>query len=427
MSIRPVLFTLLVSLTIAVLTPVCDGQIGGNGKDGPFTPTANTILDTARNGGIFNFTRVVIPTTVTVAVVGPNPAILLSQGDVVVLGILSADGESVEAFGRLPGRGGPGGFSGGQGGIDSGLYHGDPGKGPGGGKGGQETGPSYHPTQGGGGGGHATAGLPGVSPWGGAAGGHAYGSAFPFDLSGGSGGGGGYNKQEPRQYSGAGGGGALQILADGKIDIDGRISASGGGAECISNALPGIFGGAGSGGSIYLRSLQGVEIRSNGSVLAMGGVGFNLLYKKTVPLGGTGFIRLDAYGQVPLIVGKVDPSPMSLSLPYLHEMSPPRLGQAWVLRLASLPSDGVAIYFSLRGANIPLPPFGTLKLDPQAGFFLLGAVRLPAGGVDPVRDLPVVVPAHPNLKGLRLHVQSVNYLTATNQPRLSNAVVTTIR
>ena len=82
------LSTFVLLLSSAALFP----QIGGTGVDGPFTPMTSTVLDTTANGGVFQFTMIVIPSGVSVALTGTNPAVLQSQGVVDIAGTLGADG-----------------------------------------------------------------------------------------------------------------------------------------------------------------------------------------------------------------------------------------------------------------------------------------------------------------------------------------------
>ena len=306
-------------------------QIGGNGSDGALAPTSNITLNTASNGGVFQFTQITIPSGVTVTLTGPNAATLLSQGPVNIAGTLTANGTSLGFNSNYtPGAGGPGGFAGGQGGLSFGSqWYGNIGQGPGGGFG---PNPSTQPTKGGGGGGHATAGQPGSSPWGGGGGGAAYGSSFPFDLVGGSGGGGGYQIGFPNQYCGAGGGGALAILSDNIIQVSGTVSADGGNSEFLvtGTATSGPFGGGGAGGTILLRSTDDVVVLPGGNVTAVGGVGINLLFGGLqIPSGGSGFIRIDVLGGSPTLQGTVNPAPVQISLPSIRTTSSPQIGTTY--------------------------------------------------------------------------------------------------
>jgi hypothetical protein len=406
-----------------LLTASICAQIGGNGSDGPFTPTANTVIDTTANGGLFQFTVVTIPAGVTVTITGPSSATILSRGRVDIAGTLSANGASLGFNSNyVPGEGGPGGFRGGQGGLSFGSqWYGNNGLGPGGGGGAIL---STQATKGGGGGGHATAGQPGSSPWGGGAGGAAYGASLPFDHTGGSGGGGGYQIGYANQYCGAGGGGALAILANDVIEIAGTVSADGGDSEFLVTgmAVSGPFGGGGGGGAILLRSLSDVRVLAGGTVSARGGVGINLLFSGLrIPSGGDGFVRIDAYGRTPLLQGTVTPTPLVVALPGLAALTPAQLGNPFRLAAASLPGDLVLFFLSFNGANVPLPPYGTISIDLSAYWFLGWDVPLP--GNDPLAYHDIAIPNNPSFVGLNLHCQAVNLVTAAPEPRLSNAVV----
>jgi hypothetical protein len=411
------------SLLLALLcsSPVL-GQIGGNGSDGPLAPTSNLTLNTSTNGGVFQFTHVTIPAGVTVTLVGPNPATILSQGAVDISGTLNANGTSLGFnTNNVPGAGGPGGFAGGQGGLAfGGQWYGTNGQGPGGGYG---PNPSTQPTKGGGGGGHGTAGQPGSSPWGGGAGGAAYGASLPFDLVGGSGGGGGYQIGYPSQYCGAGGGGALAIISDNIIQVAGTVSANGGNSEFLvtGTATSGPFGGGGAGGAILLRSSDDVAVLPGGVVTAIGGVGINLLFGGLqIPSGGEGLIRIDVLGSTPTIQGTVQPAPLLASLPSLRTTATPQIGTTWRVYCATLPGDIVFFFLAFQGANIPLPPFGTLLIDPSAG--LLGS-DMASPGIDPLAHADLVIPNNPVFIGFQLHSQAMILFAHPSTPQLTNAVV----
>ena len=78
------------ALSFVLLSPAVAAQIGGNGSDGPFLPDKDAVLDTRWKGGMFNFTKIVIPKTVTV--IGPNPALLYCTGIVQIDRVLDAVG-----------------------------------------------------------------------------------------------------------------------------------------------------------------------------------------------------------------------------------------------------------------------------------------------------------------------------------------------
>ncbi len=374
------------ALALFATTPIC-AQIGGNGSDGPFTPAVNTTLDTAINGGVFQFTTISIPAGVTVRALGPNPLILRVQGKVDIDGVLDASGFHANL--SSGGAGGPGGFAGGDGGVP----WGQPGEGPGGGAGGAG---SFGGCFAGGGGGHATAGTggsSGVSPGGGGT----YGSAYPFDLRGGSGAGGwgcAVSLGGPGP-GGGGGGGTVALLADGD----------------------GFYNGAA--GSILVRALGAVRIV--GTIDAEGTPGFFGL-----TIDGRGFVRIDAYRDAPVITGTIVPPPTQRTLPELSAQGQPTVGAPWVLTSASVPGDSMVLALSTAPANIALPPLGTLLLSPTAGLFVAGVASVPATGVDPLAQFSLPIPANPSLAGLPVHAQAINTQSVIAQPRLTNSIASSI-
>jgi len=393
-------------------------QIGGTGKDGALAPKSDLVLDTTQNKGVFQFTRIDIPRGVKVTIKGSHPAVLRVQSTVKITGSLNADG--------LGSGAGPGGYAGGRG--SQWLFiAGKDGGGPGGGKGGWFS-AVYHPWLAGGPGGHATEGPSGPASWWRWIPGKANGSAFPFTLIGGSGGGGacgtGSTKAGNMGGYGGGGGGVIVILADGAIRISGTITADGGDSwEAVTSKVGIHAGGPGAGGSILLRSMRSVTVDKTGLVRALGGhVWPKITYGR---YGGKGFVRFDSYGSAPVIQGKVEPKPMALELPHIVETIPPRLGRVFGISCASVPGDLVAIFISKRGAKISTP-FGVLRLDPSANFFLLGALGVPATGHDPIGSQMIAVHTDPRLIGLGIHIQAINLITKSGRPRLSNALITQI-
>jgi hypothetical protein len=85
------------------------------------------------------------------------------------------------------------------------------------------------------------------------------------------------------------------------------------------------------------------------------------------------------------------------------------------------PAGDVAITFAAGGgSSIPLPPFGTLGLDPLT-LFQLDARLLPAARRV---DLPVPIPNDPSLAGARVHLQSL--IGPIHAPLFRNVVVVPI-
>ena len=240
---------------------------GSTGVDGAFNPAASTTLPLPPTG-IFNFTTVNIPAGVTVTFTrnaGNTPVVILASGDVTIAGIINVSGNSAPATGAagdgnladdgLPGKGGPGGYDGGNGAPAREQRAGN-GLGPGAGGGGKSffiPGNGWY-VVGGGGAGFADAGTdanyaptyhPGVA-------GGTYGSSPLLPLIGGSGGGGGGGGENFAGSGGGGGGGAILIAASGTVNLTGTVYAYGGDAGASSGAGCGGVGGGGSGGAIRI-------------------------------------------------------------------------------------------------------------------------------------------------------------------------------
>lgn len=206
--------------------------------------------------GVLHFTTVDIPEGVTLTF-RPNaantPVTMLAQGDVTIAGTIDVSGEDGSGLGP-GGRGGPGGFKGGNGEQVFDSPGGGAGLGPGGGGG---EGPPDHidfaGPRDGGGGGFGTRGEAGFGNYDNA--GNIYGNPTLLPLIGGSGGGGGSAAADdgsPRGGGGGGGGGALLIAASTiHIASTGVIRADGG-ARGVSPCCNAFDGGEGSGGAIRL-------------------------------------------------------------------------------------------------------------------------------------------------------------------------------
>lgn len=233
-------------------------DVGSNGSLGDAVISENTTLDLPADGKLhyrsltvnagvrLNFTRNVRNT----------PVIILSQGDIVVNGIIDVNGAAGNnADGGAPG---PGGFGGGKPGFGT-TVSGD-GYGPGAGRGGEDQ--------------CNGATFPGCGSFGsignGSRAGATYGNSFLIPLIGGSGGGG---RNGSPGLGGGGGGGAILLASNTKITLAGTIESRGGGNS------HGCGGGAGSGGCIRLVSLR-VE-------------GGGLLDVRSAGNGGQGRIRVD--------------------------------------------------------------------------------------------------------------------------------------
>lgn len=109
-------------------------------------------------------------------------------------------------------------------------------------------------------------------------------------------------------------------------------------------------------------------------------------------------------------------------LRHVAEWIPPRIGRPAALRLFGPPGTPYLLYGAPTGASIPLPPFGTVFINPttaqliQSGTFT--ATPSPTAGE---ATFQMFVPNNPSFVGSSIHWQMVN---AT--PRLSNRALTTI-
>ncbi|MDH3998576.1 MAG: hypothetical protein OET90_07030, partial [Desulfuromonadales bacterium] len=189
-----------------------------------------------------------------------TPVTILASGDVTIDGTININGGKGAYI--QPGKGGPGGFDGGQGGVVGKV--GFRGEGPGGGYGAMGHSTSGHKYSGacGGGGGYVASGSVGSNMiWNGnikgGAGGSKYGNERLIPLIGGSGGGGGGGSASYTAGGGGGGGGAILIAASGSINITGGIYANGGYGKAgefnyNTNGNTGGSGGGGAGGAIRL-------------------------------------------------------------------------------------------------------------------------------------------------------------------------------
>lgn len=233
-----------------------------------------------------------------------------------------------------------------------------------------------------------------------------YGTALPFDLAGGSPGGsttyGAYwGMWEQRAWSflqGGGGGGTLVIEAAGRIDVAGMVTADG----RIGPAS------TGSGGSILLRGLRGCDIAAGATVTAM----------------PEGIVRLDAYDLVPQIAGTVQPAPMVVRYPNLEEVQPPAVGATWQLRLAAPRGDVVFLAASFL-AGSGTSPYGTYGIDLGTAI-TFGVVTVPGNGHDPLGTFDLPIPNVPQLAGLALWVQGLDWFTS-QPPRYTQTLATMVR
>lgn len=340
-------------------------------------PTVDTVLVVDATQGEFAFSSISIPAGVTVRFEGslpylnPPPVRITVIGDVDIHGVLSVQPQ----FSYNAVVNGPGGVNLGEG--TAGYMTFQPSPYGGGTWSGYAAGPAHHSS--------------------------VYGSAIPFSLFGGSRGGTTYWNSTPSgpfhwPEGGGGGGGTLVLEAAGHIYVTGSITAR-------ESAPSG--GGQGSGGSILLRAMQGMTIAPGASVNA----------------GREGIIRLDSYDQTvqspPLTVS---PSPTVRRLPDLVETAPLRTGQTWQLRVIAPRGDVVFLAASLAPGS-STSPYGNVGID-LATAITFAAVALPTTGHDPITTFSLQLPNVPQLIGLQLWVQGLDWFT--NQPPRYTQTLATI-
>lgn len=244
-----------------------------------------------------------------------------------------------------------------------------------------------------------------------------YGTVVPFSLEGGSAGGGvsEYDSscwQFLTPHIGAPGGGALFLHAQGRIEVDGSVTADG--------SAP-WRAGSGSGGSILLRGDAGVIVHPGGSVTARGGAYHN---DPPVTFGGPGYIRIDSWGAPPLVQGTVAPPATQLELPYLRCQSAPQVGHTWVLDVFAPENSPIFLSASLQPAPGTPTPFGPLGIDLQSAAGL--ALTVPQPGHDPYASVPMPVPQAPALIGLALWLQGFA-IPPSLPPRLTNTLAAVVQ
>ncbi len=258
------------------------GSTGSDGSfdlsvDPPAVPTGtiingNTATVPLPVDGIFNFTTVNVPSgkTVTFTKNAANtPVYVLATGDVTIAGTIDVSGGSA-GDSTVPGKGGPGGYDGGNGGATN--VPGGWGLGPGGGiSDTTKCDGSGFP------GGNGSFGTTGGMYCGTSAPGSVYGDARLIPLIGGSGGAGSVRNNQG--YGGGGGGGAILVASSESITVTGSIISNGGNGNNIS--------GGGSGGAI---KLMANSISGYGIIHAEGGIWQDSRFQ-----GGLGRIRLESY------------------------------------------------------------------------------------------------------------------------------------
>jgi hypothetical protein len=407
------------SLCSLSLTALAAAQIGGDGRDGPFAPTVSQVLDTTR--GPWFFTTISIPIGVVVTLRGSNPAVLHATGTVTIAGTLNASGSPPN--GASGGAAGPGGIgAGGNGGSAAGQD----GQGQGGGGGASTEAPFYLVTHGGGAG-HATIGGDGGIR--GGRGGAPYGTVLPHDPRGGSGGGGGAS-QVGIGYGGGGGGGVIVIHANGAVTISsgGVLTARGGDViRTDAGDSRNAWGGAGSGGVVWLRSMTTLNVAAGSQVRADGGtwIARSSTGDWTYPSGANGFVRLDNYSAAPTVAGTVLPNNLNVRFPFLFNVAAPRINNNWVMGATGVGNDTFAFLIGAQTLSTPLPPYGTLILNPAGPILVLGNGTAPPG-LDPVAGLRFFVPNDTTFVNRTIYAQAINFQTVSVGPRLTNGVTSTI-
>jgi len=355
---------------------------GSTGADGAFAPTANTTLQIPESG-VFNYTTVNIPSTVTVTFLKNSqntPVTMLATGDVTIAGTINLNGGNASYI--FSGSGGPGGFDGGQGGVLN--QAGKRGEGPGGGGGGNAWADVKCGTGGGGGGFSANGAVGGAHATGsvGGSGGSAYGNERILPLIGGSGGGGGGGTTTYVGGGGGGGGGAIIIATSTTINITGSITANGGnganGEACDANVwCNGGGGGSGSGGSIRLISNA---LNGDGSISATTGGGGAGYGTADGGAGSAGRIRLEfstrtrTAGSNPAFTFGGTSEVVPTNMPTLTISSAAGVTSPSIPK-GSFGSPDVMLPFSITnpitvvvtGANIPANTTVSLKASPSMG------------------------------------------------------------
>ena len=333
----------LAYLALLFLPLLSSGQILdiGNGSDGPFQATVNTVLAS----GTYNFTSFTIDPGVTVSITGSSTLWIKCQGAVLIQGTLSVNGgNGVRSFNGQPGGAGGIGVAGGANGGAGGdarhgpNYHGVDGFGPGGGTAGVTwIDNNFTPGVGGAGGGYGTPGMdsrtgnfaPGGGP---IAGGLAYGDPALTIFQVGSGGGGGGADDDTNSGGaddggggGGAGGGAVRISAT-TISISGSLLSDGGIGACTDN---GGTGGGGSGGAVWLRASGGVT--NSGIVSAVGGISLPNCQTNVDGQGGDG-----GEGRIRIDAGSFIDSGVVIPAPYLGGISNIPTMSQWGLILFGL-------------------------------------------------------------------------------------------
>ncbi len=363
---------LLRSMPVAFLTAMAAAQ------PPVLAPTTNVTISTANP---LHYASIHVPAGVTVTFDGANPALVRCDGDAIV------DGTIVTLAGQVTtGAGGSGVLC--QFSMSPGFSGGD----------------AVH------------AG--------------AYGSAMPFTTDGGSAGGGlsVYTDQLfpylpcsvwSHSVAGGTGGGTLVLVANGRVEVRGIVRAVGVPGYVAGGWLQPIRTGSGSGGSLLLAGMQGLQVSPGAIVQATGGGSLPLF------AWNDGYVRLDSFGGPPVVAGLVQPAPLAVELPHLRAAQPPVVGAPWQIDVHAPSGDAVVLALAAAPIAPVATPFGVLAIDPFS-VAILGIVGMPSQLVDPHAPLVFPVPADPALVGYTMWIQGVD-VVAAGSPRLSNLLTATIQ
>jgi hypothetical protein len=220
-------------------------------------------------------------------------------------------------------------------------------------------------------------------------------------------------------YRNAGGmgGGTLVLLAGGRIDIHGQVTADG-----IHYGDSGYeTSGGGSGGSILLRSASTVTVFPTGSVTAQGGTAWGA---PSTSVGAPGYVRIDAYASTPLLQGTIAPAPTVLQLPHLRAASPMQIGTTWTLSAFAPENAPVFVCAALQSAPGTPTQFGPLGIHLPLAFTL--AMLVTQQGHDPIAGLALPIPNQQSLRGQNLWFQALA-APPNLPPRLTNTLAVTVQ
>lgn len=342
-------------------------DVGSTGALGDVVIAENTTLDLPADGKL-HYKSLTVNAGVRLKFnrnVRNTPVFILSQGDVVVNGIIDVNGFTA-ANNNDGGRGGPGGFDGGKPGFSDTAP--GSGYGPGGAGGGTGNCGGANDAAGG------SFGSQGAGPQAG----QAYGNSFLIPLIGGSGGGGSTGSPG---LGGGGGGGAVLIAANTRIEVTGTLEARGGANRSCVN------GGSGGGIRLVAPKVEGgglLDARAGGGggsgrirvdTIDRSGVQFN--FQGVSSVGGNLFT-------FPPVVPRLDTIEVAGNV--LPEGSAPA---TFTLPFGSTPSRTVKIQARDFGRNVPI----RVTLTPDAGAPVVVDAEVDNTTTNPaVIEVPVTVP-----------------------------------